>query len=551
MPTTQDVQRLRKNTTDLNIFQTFQQEDSEFADYVNSVQERFPNMSELQKFNFETDMLDTFYDVSTAPVDPEIARTGRDMIQTTPQLNLTQRLKGAAQAAVSFPGEVAGLAKGLAPEIGLIGGAAVGMALGGPLGGIAGAGIGAGLGKEAQISAERLAGVQVPPGEEAKEVGREAIKGGLAQVIGGVVVKGIKLAAPVPKRVFSFLTKAERESFDIAFENPEIVRKLMRSPEARAAGLTKLIADSGKSLTNLKKKANDVYEKGFNVIIDKAEGLFLKKQELIGGIPEVLKKFIPGISGETFRGVGLTSVKGKPLDFGGSVLTDKVEQKAVNSLVSDMRGWKDLSVKSVNILRQRMGNAYKPNGSKKYNAIVSSLYNDVNESLFRKVPGLRILNRGYARRQDLIKSLSKVIESASVDTKLFSALKSNKIILKNLFKELEEETGDQILKEAATLKAGQDFSDVISQRLLTFFISGFGLVSGSLPKVAAGFAITSPRLAGEITTLLGRIAPSLRPLGEAVIKAEPLQRTAILNLLQALQSEERIESEEITNQESP
>jgi hypothetical protein len=198
------------------------------------------------------------------------------------------------------------------------------------------------------------------------------------------------------------------------------------------------------------------------------------------------------------------------LDFSRSALRFNTQaQKDITQIFETMKDFGlrkgDRSAVGIDNLKQALGDLYTPSGQAR--AFVQSV-KDTTRKVLSGIKGYDELSKNYGQKSDLIDELVKGLslgDKTSVDTsfrKLTSALRQNNEFRQELIQELDKATGGSLLPKIA----GQQLSSW-TPRGLAGTVAGVGgtagAVTGNFLPVIKALALSSPRLVGELTNILG------------------------------------------------
>lgn len=201
------------------------------------------------------------------------------------------------------------------------------------------------------------------------------------------------------------------------------------------------------------------------------------------------------------------------LDFSRSTATGTAanEIKDVYNMVQEW-GSKagDTTPAMLDVLKRRIGDFYST--QRQSRAMVSSLEKSVNNKIVSAVPEYADMTRGYAKASEVINDVERAFSlkntpggKAAADTalrKLITAIREDNTFRKSLLTTMDKSTGQNLTGEASGLL----FKSPWSHRLGPMFtVLGGGLAALASPKLAALIPLSSPRLIGELSVLLGKI----------------------------------------------
>lgn len=235
-------------------------------------------------------------------------------------------------------------------------------------------------------------------------------------------------------------------------------------------------------------------------------------------------------------------VQKKPegLDFSRSTLADKAAQDVVTSLYDDISNWGskpgDLTPISLDTLKRRVGSLYTPNGDAR--AMVAGIRDTLHRTISNSVPEYSKLTGDYAKATKTINEVEKALslgDRSSIDTaatKLITAIRKDNEFRRSLMGVLDEQSGQSVVPMAA----GRALSNVWSNRLgsyATQAAAGGAALAMNNPMLASIMALASPRIAGELSLLLGRISSvSGKTIRAAAPAAVPLEQSGKLTTVE-------------------
>ena len=220
--------------------------------------------------------------------------------------------------------------------------------------------------------------------------------------------------------------------------------------------------------------------------------------------------------------VGNEGNKLNNLDFSGSTMTKNTDiaQKAFNDVMS----WTETSPAGLDRLQKRLGQyadeipVTERGGA---HSFVNELQNSIKQGLKDNVPGYNEMTSKYAQASELIGDIQKALslkDSASKDTairKLMSTMKDNQDFRKEFVDILSGAAGTDIKAKLAGAALSPKFVQGMSGKIATggASIGGF-LHPSAMPLVLSYIAASSPRLVGELTSLLGKVSKTMISTGK-------------------------------------
>lgn len=367
-----------------------------------------------------------------------------------------------------------------------------------------------GLGQAAGLVGTAVAGAKLKP--ILKGAG-EAVKTGVAETLGKTTGVG-------------------RTAIRQAMENtgPE-----MQSAMRGGLTETELVGNFRQALQNVKDARGEAYRERLGRITTQIGNKQLDINPVKQALDFQLKKFnIQAVPGK----------KGVSLDFSRSTIRDAAAQNEVRSIYNDVSGWGtkegDLTPLGVDTLKRRVDDTYSPSSTAR--AIIQNVKTSARDVLEKQVPGYQQMTADYAKASRFLDALSDLsLESKNPGTavrKLTTLLNQNNSYRKMLAEKLAEYTPQDLEGQLAGVNLSQ-----WSPRGIMGPASGIGLVWGVAthmltPKTAVAFAMTSPRVMGELLNFIARV-PKIRLPG-VVPKA-----AAGLNISLAGQQAQRTQSEPV------
>lgn len=201
----------------------------------------------------------------------------------------------------------------------------------------------------------------------------------------------------------------------------------------------------------------------------------------------------------------------------GLTTLNKADKKEFAEILDMLDEWKahpqGTSVLGLDSFKQQLDNFYTEN--RRIGAVATQIRNTVRNILNKNVPGYQEMTRQYSKTTGLISeaqhalSLKSKAASDTVLRKIFTGIKEDKAFRRELMGALQDESGKQLLPEAAgaTMEAwlpeGLIGRGLGATQLMTV---GHGIASGdmTLPLVNLGLlGISSPRVASEVARGLG------------------------------------------------
>jgi len=232
-------------------------------------------------------------------------------------------------------------------------------------------------------------------------------------------------------------------------------------------------------------------------------------------------------------------VEGK-LDFSRSTISDEgIAQKILGTVFDWGKNSEDLTLKGLDILKQRLDDFYSPS-SRKTNRMSVSLKNMVKGKLNKVTDGnYGKMTESYEKALNLEREIEKGLSLGNktmADTafrKLTSILRTNNEFRLQLLDVLEKELGVNLKSQLAAISG----SELAPRGLMRTFAGGGGLAaiaSGNLQFLAA-LVLTSPRLVAEFIKALGLSERAIKGLIDLIKVKSPELAAKLLKQIQETQ----------------
>lgn len=377
--------------------------------------------------------------------------------------------------------------------------------------------LGAIAGTEAGLAAGQTA---LQKGEVDKEVGQAALLGAVFPVAAGAVGTVLrpvgKTAGTFGAELFGKFTGVKTEALQQAFKNPNVIR---------------FAREAGKDMTVIQDEVLDFAQKGLGKL---RENRAFQYQERLGKVKTSNQKLGNIVDDTRAR---MTQLEG---DLGPIVEGRNIVDKALE----DVKTWTDNTPVGLDNLKRRLNSfADQLRAADKAPArrIVTELRNVVREGLEKEVSGYKQMTRGYAEASELIDEIKKTLslgDSRKRETALNKLLQSTRPGKERrlvLLKELQKVTSEDIIGRIA----GSQLAEKMPRGLLGALTPTTGLVAGLLkpsvlPEIFLVLALTSPRLVGELVSILGAVSRSQiksdafspqvqRAIRELIVKSQQIE----------------------------
>lgn len=358
-----------------------------------------------------------------------------------------------------------------------------------------------------------LAAKGVGLASKAANLGRTAqIAGNVAKVAGTVgeatdpvrlATKGMSAAAsPISGAIKTATTELLGKTTGVG--SKAMARALEEnSPELRSAmrgGLTEtdLVNNFKGAMQNVKDARSDAYRQKLAQLPMTGPGTSLDISPIRNNLKFQLKKF------------NIVEMKNGDLDFSRSTIRDAAAQNEVRGIYKDITGWGkkagDRTPAMVDVLKRRLDDVYSPSSTAR--SIVQSAKDSARNVLNKGVPGYQEMTAEYAKASQFLDSLSDLsLESKNPGTavrKLTTLLNQNNGYRQMLAEKLSAYTPHDLEGQLAGLNLSK-----WGPRGIMGPASGVGLLYGVAthalnPVMAVGFAMTSPRLMGELLAVIAK-----------------------------------------------
>lgn len=193
-------------------------------------------------------------------------------------------------------------------------------------------------------------------------------------------------------------------------------------------------------------------------------------------------------------------------------------ENVVNKAVKNVQEWSDSSAKGLDKLKQRLDSftsQLEGPGKSRAKRIVQILASEVRDGLRKNVDGYSEMTRGYEEATGLIRDVSRALslgEKSQIETvarKLSQTVRRGSDTRKQFLEELSKASGVDIRGRVAGSLLSKRTPEGLVGRFSDFLLGGqlpiFLLAPDKLLFSIPALALTSPRIMGEFTTLLGRI----------------------------------------------
>lgn len=342
----------------------------------------------------------------------------------------------------------------------------------------------------------------------ATKISTSAAISGAIPAVGRLASKGLKGAGVIASEVLGKTTNTSADVIKEAFNNPNVM-KFARSSKGNPVGLQEqALEEAQKGLKNIVERRGSQYVSKLEKIKSSGQDIQSVLSNTRDHASELLDNFDIKAGGE--------GKKLNNLDFSGSTITKNTEvaQKAFN----DVMGWTDTTAAGLDKLQKRLGQyasdipATERGGAHRF---VTELQGKVKDGLKEKVPGYREMTQGYAQASELIDDIQKALslkDTASKDTaikKLMSTVRDNQDFRKEFVDVLSGASGSDISGKLAGAALSPWAVKGLGGKVALGGAGAIGAASFIHPSTVglliSYVAASSPRLVGELTSLLGGV----------------------------------------------
>lgn len=378
------------------------------------------------------------------------------------------------------------------------------------------AALGAGAGAAASGGAA-LADTEQGLGQIAKKAASGALAGG---AIGGAIPifgSGAKKAFDIAGETFSEVlgkaTGTSAETISEAFRNPKV---------------GKLLRQSGKTPDVLEQEALDLALDGLSAIREKRASEYLPRLERIKKLGTQFDKIGKDLEEKLLKKFDDLNVKTEFVEegdrvverfnFDGSTVSKDAHQKALNSVMIQLRDLDKPNARELDALKRRLsqiedGLPVKESGGAR--SVISSIRREVADFLSNNVDGYQEMTKDYAKTSELIKDIKRTLSlgennaKATALKKIQTTLRQNNAMRVQMVEALEEVGGvgsGEITSRIAAAQLAPTVPRGLSGNLLLPAGLTVGVLSTKIPLLLLIAATTSPKLMGHLVSLLGKIS---------------------------------------------
>lgn len=349
--------------------------------------------------------------------------------------------------------------------------------------------------------------------------------------------------------------KLLRESIEAGGEARKAATDAMRGKTTEGDIVDETIG----ALDNMKRARSENYVAGLKKLegdqfVNKDGQLYIKKVPLNeAGKPMNQGKpaLVPvDLSTRGIKSVATKALKEIDLGVEKGVINFKdrpsLDARNIQKIYDTVKGWKDVTPLGLNRLRQEIAGFEKGGlnlspADKRFNLFINRLEKNVKKYVEDRVPQIKEMNKNYAEASQAIDDIQQSLNLrtkagvASAYNKFTSILRNNNEAKAEFLKELDKASGGTLLPKIA----GSMANPVLPRGLTKYFTGGTAVTSGAFASggggafltamkaaLAAG-ATTSPRLAGEITRILGVTAKHRKAI-QAVLDKMLIENPAVI-----------------------
>lgn len=368
-------------------------------------------------------------------------------------------------------------------------------------------------------------------------------KPGLGTAVGAGIplaaeaVKGLGyIAKEVAKHASSTLSGVPKDAIEHAFQNPEAVQSAMRkAAEDPDNSAQKILSNAQEAMDTLKKARSDAYQQGLEKLQNETSytknGQLYVKRALTDAEAKGMKGYVPGtkigvptnLNTSGIKKVFTSTLKDFGAEGGGkggidftNVAIDDAHISKLEKLQQRIYNWTDSTPTGINRLRQvvdsyKLGGINLGSSEKKFNSIIGDLRTNLAGYVGEKVPQVAEMNSKYAAESSVIDNITAQLKLNTKDPntalrKLLNVFNPKSTV----YRPIVEQLGEKGAKDLMSDIAGLTMAKWTPEGLAKYFGGAEGLAAllhpAALPELAPVMAASSPRVVGEVTTGLGKIA---------------------------------------------
>jgi len=361
------------------------------------------------------------------------------------------------------------------------------------------------------------------------------IAGAAVRATGRAIAKGAKLSAMA-------LSRTPEKAIQYAIENPQLASQGVNRAKNDPNLVFKVAREAELATNAIKTKRDRKFAKGLAKVDEKLTGKEINPEPFNKKLEEALRKF------------DMLTPNGRINRDG--IISDTREVADIQKILERMGRQKDLTPSGYWKLKRFISNKYRPTASGEFNALITSMDNDLRDVMVREIPEMDKLFKNFENDSAILGILKKelglqgqakgitlgdneiVVNNSSkrVINALRRAGRDNQELLGELIKEMEKRSGTDITADLMGLYF-KDFLPPIGFN----FLAGIGVGVPSALAVGAGvapvIAASSPRAVGAISRTVGRAQQGLRNIAPAIEGGRTIGRQAIFGGLRNVTGE--------------
>lgn len=357
---------------------------------------------------------------------------------------------------------------------------------------------------EGALSAGQTA---IQEGEFNKNVKEAGIAGAIMPAAFSGLGKITKTAGKYGAELLGKSTGTSGETILQAFKNPNVIKFAREAGQDIDKFQDNVLNETKSALRLLADKRASSYQKQLSKIK-------LNKSELDNILFDTRDKAVNLIDNYDIGFVvDETGKKLNKLDFSKSTLVEG--QNVVEKALNDVLGWTDNSAAGLDKLKRRLGSYADQLSSREKRQAMSfvlDLKESINNGLKKNVKGYESMTKGYSEASDLIDDINKTFSIGNNKAretqlkKVLGSLRDNNENRKELLDVLSK-TGN---KDLVGKVAGAQLAKLTPRGLAGAIAPTAGGLAAAvnpsnIPMVMAYFLSSSPRVVGELTSILGKV----------------------------------------------
>lgn len=408
-------------------------------------------------------------------------------------------------------------------------------------------------GKAAVRAIEGGGVVAVQSGGDTGEIGKAGAISAALPAVGGAIglarkgiSRGISEASGLATGQGYGGQKALREAIEAGGEKRSLAQQAMRGK----IGEEEVLDETQKALSTMKAARNAEYVQNLKGLkdeqfVNKGGQLYIKKtvRDATGKVMNKGKEaFVPtNLSTRGVKSVATKALKELDLPVTKGVIDfsqrPSLDSKNIQKVYSMVRDWNDITPIGLNRLRQevagfRKGGLNLSPAESRFNIFIDKLEKNVGDYVEERIPQIGKMNKQYAKAtediEDIVTNLNLKTPKgkAAAFAKFSSILRNNDEAKSAFLKELDAVSGGKLLPQIA----GSMGRPLLARGITKHIPTGAGTLAavggGSFGNAvvaalkAAGVAMlaSSPRLASEVTNILGKTAKQRKAIRSALDK---------------------------------